>query len=227
MSNSHADLADRLKEVQQQHRRRHISEELDEVAETMEETILQNSLAKGFFGEQSEIDPEAKEEVQTVLSLLEENQYDEVEEQLSSLRSDVEAAETTVENRIQELRLKHSTTVGAMRRLNERVERVDSEILKALQGLLDDWRWRQHVYQDEEDADLEQLKANAEQYGTEMRQALELMQGQLFDRYPQEIKGLIERMIDDERLSFTDLTENQREQLAESDIGEYIELTLS
>lgn len=227
MSNNRNNLAEQLEEVQQQYRRRHISEELDEVAETMEETILQNSLAKGFFGEQSEIDPEAKQEVQTVLSLLEENQYDEVEERLPALRSDVEAAETTVENRIQELRLKHSTTVGAMRRLNERVERVDSEPLRALQGLLEDWRWRQHVYQDDEDADLEKLKANAEGYGTEMREALELMQSRLFGRYPPAIKDLVERMIDDERLSFTDLTENQREKLAESDIGEYIELTLS
>jgi len=34
-------------------------------------------------------------------------------------------------------------------------------------------------------------------------------------------------MIDDERLSYADLKPEQRTLLAESDIGEYIELTLS
>ncbi len=227
MSTDESNLTGQLEEIQRQYRRRHISEELDDIAETMEETILQNSLAEGLFGDTSEIDAEAKQEVKEVLNLLEDKEYDAVEDRLPELRSNVEEAETSVENRIQQLRLKHSATVGAMRRLNDRVDRVDSEPLEALEGLLDDWRWRQHVYQEDEDADLEELKENAEQYGTEMRHALELMQEKLFGAYPPEIRELIERMIDDERLSFTDLTPNQRELLADSDIGEYIELTLS
>ena len=192
----------------------------------MEETILQRTLAKAFFEEQIELDTDAKERVHEILRLLEQDDYDAVEDRLPNLRDDVDAAEQTVENRIQELRLKHNSTVTAMRRLNDRVDRVSGMRLQALEGLLDDWRWKEHVYRDEDD-DLADLKENASEYGDEMRTAFEDLKEELFGLYPEEIRGLIYHMIDDERLSYADLSDNQRQLLAESDIGDYIELTLS
>lgn len=228
MSTESKSLEERLDEVQEEYRRRHLSDELDDIAETMEETILQRVLAQAFFEEEIEIDTEAKARVREVLELLDRGEYETVEEELSDLESDVEAAETTVENRIQELRLKHNSTVAAMRRLNERVDRVSDMRLEALEGLLGDWRWKEHVYMDdEEDADLEKLKENARQYGNEMQMAFDQLKDELFGVYPDEIRGLVHRMIDDERLSYADLTDSQRQLLAESDVGEYIELTLS
>lgn len=226
MSTDTKSLEDRLNSVIEEHRRRHLSDELDEIAVTMEETILQRVLAKAFFDEDIEFESETKEQVQEVLTLLEQNRYEEIEERLDDLRKDVETAETTVENRIQELRLKHNSTVAAMRRLNDRVDRVSGMRLQALEGLLGDWRWKEHVYLND-DADLDELKENARQYGNEMRTAFDELQEEMFGAYPEEIRDLIHRMIDDERLSYDDLTDNQRKLLAESDVGEYIELTLS
>ena len=60
-----------------------------------------------------------------------------------------------------------------------------------------------------------------------MRTAFEELKEKLFGAYPENIRDLIYRMIEDERLSYADLTDDQRRLLAESDIGEYIELTLS
>ena len=226
MSTESKSLQHRLEDVQESHRRRHLSDELNEVAETMEKTILQRELAKTFFDEEIQIDPEAKERVAEVLELLDDNDYETVEQRLNTLKTDVEKAETTVENRIQEIRLKHNSTVAAMRRLNDRVNRVSEMRLQALEGLLGDWRWKEHVYLDE-DADLDELKRNARQYGEEMQGAFEKLKNELFGAYPEEIRNLVYRMIDDERLSYSDLTDEQRRLLAESDIEEYIELTLS
>jgi type I restriction-modification system DNA methylase subunit len=226
MSTESEPLQDRLQKVQEEYRRRYLSDELNEIAAVMEETILQRTLAKAFFEEQIELDTDAKERVHEILRLLEQDDYDAVEDRLPDLRDDVDAAEQTVENRIQELRLKHNSTVTAMRRLNDRVDRVSGMRLQALEGLLDDWRWKEHVYRDEDD-DLADLKENASEYGDEMRTAFEDLKEELFGLYPEEIRGLIYRMIDDERLSYADLSDNQRQLLAESDIGDYIELTLS
>jgi hypothetical protein len=113
-----------------------------------------------------------------------------------------------------------------MQRLNDRVDRVDELRLRALGGLLDDWRWKEHVYP-EDDVEFETLAQNAREYGREMRDAFDELQEALFGHYPPDIRSLIERMIDDERLSYADLEPEQRTLLAESDIGEYIELTLS
>ncbi|GAA0304677.1 hypothetical protein [Halarchaeum salinum] len=227
MSSETADLQTRLEAIKQEHRRRHLSDELDELAETMEETILQRVLAKAFFKEDVEIEHETRKEVQEVLELLERGQYEAVEERLDALKSDVDTAETLVQNRIQELRLKHNSTVTAMRRLNERVERVSSMRLKMLEGLLNDWRWKEQVYMGDEDANLDTLKENAREYGEDMRSAFDELKEELFGAYPDEIRDLIYRMIEDERLSYADLTDDQRRLLAESDIREYIELTLS
>ena len=226
MSSETADLQTRLEAIQQEHRRRHLSDELDELAETMEETILQRVLAKAFFEEDVEIERETRTEVQEVLNLLERGQYEAVEEQLDDLKSDVDSTETDVQNRIQELRLKHDSTVEAMQRLNERVERVSSMRLEMLEGLLGNWRWKEHVYTSE-DAGLDTLKENAREYGEDMRSAFDDLKEELFGAYPDEIRDLIYRMIEDERLSYADLSDDQRRLLAESDIGEYIELTLS
>ena len=226
MSTESEPLQDRLQKGQEEYRRRYLSDELNEIAAVMEETILQRTLAKAFFEEQIELDTDAKELVHEILRLLEQDDYDAVEDRLPDLRDDVDMAEQTVENRIQELRLKHNSTVTAMRRLNDRVDRVSGMRLQALEGLLDDWRWKEHVYRDEDD-DLADLKRNASEYGDEMRTAFEDLKEELFGLYPEEIRGLIYHMIDDERLSYADLSDNQRQLLAESDIGDYIELTLS
>lgn len=225
MSTNTNSLHDRLLEVQEEHRRRHLSDELNELSETMEETILQRHLAKGFFKEEIPIESKAKSRVQDVLELLENEEYEKVEAQLNDLETTVETAATTVENRIQELRLKHNSTVAAMRRLNRKVERVNETRLEALEELLGDWRWKVHVYDDE--SGLSTLKQNASQYGKEMREAFEEMKEELFGAYPEEIRNLVFRMIEDERLSYDDLSQNQRQELANSDISEYIELTLS
>ena len=225
MSTETDPLHDQLLDVQEEHRRRHLSDELDELSETMEETILQRHLAKGFFKEEITIDSKAKTRVQDVLDLLENEEYEKVETQLNDLEDKVETAATTVENRIQELRLKHNSTVAAMRRLNRKVERVNETRLEALEELLGDWRWKVHVYDDE--SGLSTLKENANQYGKEMRDAFEDMKEELFGAYPEEIRNLVFRMIEDERLSYDDLSQNQRQELANSDVSEYIELTLS
>lgn len=226
MSNNNESLEAKLRSVQKQYRRQHLADELDELAETMEETLLQRELASAFFDENVEVDTSARQSVREVMNMLEEGEYEAIEERLAKLESDVESAETTVQNRIQELRLKHNSTVTAMQRLNDRVDRVDELRLRALGGLLDDWRWKEHVYP-EDDVEFETLAQNAREYGREMRDAFDELQEALFGHYPPDIRSLIERMIDDERLSYADLEPEQRTLLAESDIGEYIELTLS
>jgi hypothetical protein len=226
MSTESISLEDQLEDVVEQLRRRHVEDQLEDIAETMEETILQRAVAKAFFDEDVPVSSEAKERVSAVQSLLDEGKYDRVEAELDELERIVESTETTVGNRIQELRLNYSSTVDAMERLNQRVERVNTAVLEALSKLLKDWRWRDNVYLTD-DAELPKLIGNAEQYGKEMRSAFEELKQELFGHYPEEIRNLVYEMIDDERLTYADLTTTQRQQLAESDLNEFIELTLS
>ena len=51
MSTDSESLEAKLQSVQKQYRRQHLADELDELAETMEETLLQRELASAFFHE--------------------------------------------------------------------------------------------------------------------------------------------------------------------------------
>jgi hypothetical protein len=219
-------LTEQLEHIREQHRRRHLSDELDALGQTMEETMLKRELAEAFFEETVDIDEEAKATVRSVRTHLEQEQYDAVETELATAREDVARVETAVDNRIQELRISRKETVDAMRRLNDRVDRVSEVKLEALGMLLEEWQWKPQVYLDA-DADLPELEESARSYGEEMRGTFETLKRRLFEAYPSEIRDLVYRMIDDERLSYADLTGEQRRLLAESDVGAYITLRLS
>lgn len=228
MSSKQEFLSERLEQIQETHRRRHLSERLDEVGETMEATILKRELAEAFFEENLPIDEDAKAAVSEVQELLEREDYDAVESRIDSLEQTVNTVETQVDNTIQELRISRNEVATAMKRLNDRVERVAPVQIQALSVLLDDWQWRNQVYPDgDATASLDQLKANAREYGTQMRNAFTTLREDLFGEYPSEIRDLVHKMIEGERLAYADLDADERELLAKSDIGQYIGLRLS
>jgi len=153
--------------------------------------------------------------------------YDSIEESIDTLRDRVEGEETKVQNRIQQLRIERQETVSGMRRLNERVERADSAQLEALEHLLDDWNWKTHVYSEGVNT-YEERREEAIQYGEDMSFVFEQLKNDLFGVYDgTKLRPLVDKLLDDERLVFGSLTETERQQLAESDLGEYIELKLS
>lgn len=216
-----------LQDMYEQYRRKRLKSKLDELAETMEATILQCGLAQSFFDADVAIDESAKGEVQATLELLERSEYDTVENRLPSLETAVEDEATSVQNRVQELRLQRLSTVQAMNRLNNRVDRADSAQLTALESLLEDWNWRPQVYTDEAET-LAERRTAAREYGTEMDEVYDELKDDLFGTYEgTELRPLVDSLLDDDRLTLAKLSEAEIEQLAESDLAEYVELSLS
>jgi hypothetical protein len=216
-----------LEAMLERYRRRNIAKQLENIATRMEETLLQRALAAGFFEELIEIDSDARERVRTARAALEAENYSEVEEQLETLRDSVGRAHTKVGNEIQELRFETLSIITAMERLNERVDRVNSERLAALSWLVDDWEWREHVSNDESTS-FEVRRTEARQVGVEMRETFEELRDDLFDPYKEtDVWPLVEALLDDEALRYDDLSAEEREQLVASDLGSYVELSLS
>jgi uncharacterized phage infection (PIP) family protein YhgE len=224
---------DRLDRMYQRYRRQGLEDELEEIAQMMEDTLLQQALAEGFFDEKLQVDREAKNAVSETLDALRladrgnDQEYDAVEERVDELRERVEAEETRISNRIQQLRIERQETVSGMRRLNERVERADSARIEALETLLENWDWKTHVYSEGADT-YEKRREEAFQYGEDMSLVFDQLKTDLFGVYDgTELRPLVDKLLDDERLTLGSLTETEREQLAQSDLGEYLELKLS
>ncbi|MFC6720263.1 hypothetical protein [Halobacteriaceae bacterium SHR40] len=209
------------------YRREHLDDRLTELAETMEETLLHKAVADAFFEASVQIDTSVKKTVEGAIETLESGDYDTIENNLSEIEDEVEQAETRVTNQVQELRINREETVTAMQRLNERVDRVDSAQVKALKTLLDDWNWRPMVYT-EDNATLEERRQEATQYGEDMSSVYHQLKHDLFKRYDgTELRPLVDRLLDEDRLRLGELSETEREQLAKSDLADDIELKLS
>lgn len=218
---------ERLEGMYEQYRRQHLQDELDSLATTMEETLLQQAIAEGFFGESIEIDEDVKGAVEDAVRKLEAGDYDEVERELDSLSEQISRTETSVTNRIQQLRINRQDTVSGMRRLNERVERVDGTQLQALESLLEDWNWKPQVYMESNET-FEDRREEAIQYGKDMAEVYEILKEDLFGVYDgTELRPIVDKLLDDERLRLGKLSEEERRQLIESNLASYIELKLS
>lgn len=226
MSNSDSFEA-QLEQMYERYRRAHLRERLGDLAESMEETLLHQAVAKSFFDETIAIDSDIKQSVQDVSAELDAENYDRVENQLDTLEQDIASAETHVSNRVQELRIDREDTVTAMRRLNGRVNRVDSSQVQALESLLSEWDWKPHVYSDDLDS-FTQRRSAAVQYGEDMAHIYDQLQTDLFGRYNgTDLRRLVDKLLDKDRLRLGDLSEAERQQLAESDLTDYVELKLS
>lgn len=224
MSADSSTFQEQLETIYEQHRRQGLESELDDLAETMEQTILERVLAEEFFQTEIEIDSEAKNAVEAARSLLEQNDYDALAQKLPETREAVETQQRKVNNFVHQARIDVHNTVRGMIRLNQRVGRVDKSKLKALDTLLDDWNWEAQVEGDS----IDQRKEEAVEYGRFMHRSLEKAKGDLFGPYRDTpIDDLVDRLLDDERLTLAALSEEEIDLLYESDLAEYLEVTLS
>lgn len=218
---------ERLKTVYQQYQHGELEDWLEDIAETMEETVLQRVLAEEFLQTDVQIDPSARQAVQEAKEHLEKGDLEALEERIDDVEDTVEEQERKVNNQIQEERIQMSTKMAGMRRLNERVERVNEAKMDAIAGLLDDWHWKEQVYRGD-GADIETLKERARDYGADMRTFFEEAKEDLFGPYEDTpLEPIIDGLLNDERFALDELSDEQISLLRDSDLEEYVGLSLS
>lgn len=218
---------DNLDEVYQQYRHRQLANQLEDLAETMEETILQRILAERFLQTELEIDDKAKESVTKARELLQGGQFEELGEQIDNIESTVDDQKRRISNQIHEARITMNARVKGMKRLNERVDRVSPVKIQAINELLEDWDWRGQVYRDE-DFDFETLKERAAEYGEDMRTYFEECREAIFGPYEgTALEEIVDGLLSDERLGLDGLSDEEVKQLRNSDLVGHVELSLS
>lgn len=218
---------DQLESVYQQYQHGELEDRLNDVTETMEETILQRILAEAFLQTDVHVDDSAKQAVREAETYLDESEFEKLESELNELERTVEEQERKVNNRIQEERIEMSHMMSGMRGLNERVERVNEAKLDAIAGLLNDWDWKEQVYRND-DAGIETLKERARDYGADMRSFFEEAKDELFGPYRDTpLKPIVDELLNDERFALDDLSDEQIALLRDSDLEEHVELSLS
>ncbi|WP_276249166.1 hypothetical protein [Haladaptatus sp. YSMS36] len=218
---------EQLEEIYLQYRHGELENRLEDLTEQMEQTILQRVLAEEFLETDIEIEEDAKQAVTIAEQYLEKGDYESLSEEIDDIEAAVSDQERKVNNRIHEARISMSETLGGMKRLNERVDRVSDVKLEAIATLLDDWNWKEHVYR-EEDAGMDTLKEYARDYGKDMRTFFEESKEELFKPYTgTPLESIVKGMLTDERYSLHNLSDEEVELLRDDPIAEYVELKLT
>ena len=224
MSSDIGGFTNRLEAIYEQHRQQRLEADLESVAEIMEQTLLECILAEEFLHIDATIDPDAKDAVDDARQLLDANQYDELSEMLPRVREAVETQERRVSSQTQQAQIDIRNTVQGMRRLNERVDRVDPERLEELEQLLESPDWTDRIDGDSTAA----RKENATAFAEEMRSQLEAAKSDLFGPYQgTPLEDLVDRLLDDERLTLAGLSEEELQRLHDSNLADYLEISLS
>lgn len=227
-----ATLMDKLEQVYQGYQQQHIYTRLEDIAEEMEKTLLQKAIAEELFDESFEINEEAKNTVSEFRTHLKKRHSvssggsSEIvsEARLDELEDSVNREAGKLSQQIQEEVLQHSSAVRAMEKLNEELASGDSGELSELSKLLEEWNWQTAI----EDADNFEAKLNAaEDYASEMRELLDKTREELGSGFEsEEIEGLVESLLDGDKLELKDLSSEEREALANSKLNEHLVLSL-
>lgn len=224
MSVDSSGFQEKLRAIYQQHRQQGMESDLDAVADTMEETLLEAELAQAFLGMEIEIDSEVKRAVYEARSNLESSEYDALGEMLPEVSEAVEEQRRVVSNQVHQARIEIHQTVRGMIRLNDRVGRGDSDALAELDTLLDDWNWQAEIEADT----IGDKKQEIRDFGRGMRETLEDAKDDLFGPYRDTpLSELVDELLDDERLTLAALSEEEVVRLRESDLADYLEVQLS
>ncbi|GAB6878232.1 hypothetical protein JCM17823_05060 [Halorubrum gandharaense] len=216
-----------IEEIYQQYRHRQLASRLEDIAETMEETILQRILAERFLQADLEIDDDAKRSVSEARDLLDAGDFEALGDRIDDLEKDVEDQKRRISNEIHEARITMRSRVDGMQRLNARVGRVSEVKLQAVHELLSDWDWKGQVYRDQ-DWDFETLKQRAAEYGEDMRRYFDECREEIFGPYEgTTLEPIVDGLLSDDQLYLDELTDEQIEQLRDSDLVGHVELALS
>lgn len=209
--------------VRLQHRK--LAEELKEISQLLEDTILQAEIAESLFSFEVEFQDEVQETIESAAELLDAESYDELEDQLKIVRKKAQDQKSEVEQRINARTEDYREELDALRELNEEFKGADADRLDALYTLFDDWRWRQQLEGDT----LQEQRKEARKFGEEMLDKYNKEKNKLLSAIfgDNAEPDLITSLATDDSFHLSDLKEDELDLIWNSKLKGYIELTLS
>ena len=210
-------IEDRLEATYAEYQQQHRYERLDDIAEVMEQTLVQRELATALFDDDFEVDDDIVDNVQEIKEHVARNAITELtDEQIETVKRELTEEEREL-----------SETIRAFTKLNDQLGFMDGSRLTAVKELLDNWDWESIVPADDDatleaklDAAAETGEIMADAY-TEAQQAL----GQEFSGT--QIQDIVDQLLNEDSFPIENLNAEEMQALGDSVVGPYLQLTLS
>jgi len=219
-------LTANLKRVQERYRRRSLESRLEDVADDLRDIKLQAAIMEELFEQEVEVDPELTQRVGDARTHAEENEYDALEDGIDQLEEKAKSARSAVEQSLNKRLVSYENQVSAMVKINERTDVYNHDSLEGLHSLLAEWNWREAV-SIEETSDFGTQLEECRSFGTDMRDIYEDARSAIIEPLADEgIEDVVELILGSKRVHLASLSVEEREKLAESDLGDYLAITL-
>lgn len=219
-------LTDGLEQVQERYRRRSLESRLESVAEDLRDIKLQAELMEALFEADVKIDDDLVAEIMEARDHVRQNEYDALDRNIDELGQKTNSARNSVSQSLSKKRVSYEEQVGAMVRINEKTGAYDQESLEELNSLLSEWNWRESVSV-EEVSDFKRQLEECRSLGMEMRNVYEAARSEIIEPLADKgIEDTIESILQSGGVRLGDLPPEEREELSDSDLGDYLLISL-
>jgi hypothetical protein len=226
MSKQSPKLLANLEDIQDQYRQQALEERLEDVADDLRDIKLQIAIMNELFGESPDVGEELTEKVHTARKAVAREAYDDLDDMIDDLEQTADSERASIEQSLTQQLVSNHQQVKAMTRLNEKLDAYPAGQLKALKILLDNWNWKEAVSIEDLSTFEEQI-AECRAFGQEMREIYEDAQQEIIEPLAKEgIEDIVTQILDSEPVYLGNLSESKREDLAASELGDYLTISL-
>lgn len=219
-------LTNGLEQVQERYRRRSLESRLESVAEDLRDIKLQAELMEALFEADVKIDDDLVAKITEARDHVRQNEYDALDRNIDELEQKTDSARNSVSQSLSKKRVSYEEQVGAMVRINEKTGAYDQESLEELNSLLSEWNWRESVSV-EDVSDFERQLQECRSFGMEMRNVYEAARSEIIEPLADKgIEDTIESILQSGGVRLGDLPPEEREELSDSDLGDYLLISL-
>jgi hypothetical protein len=226
MSSESPSLMSSLETIRDQYRRQSLEDRLEAVAEDLRDIKLQLAIMDELFGTDISVDRGLTTEVKQAREAVAANDYDTLSELITELEESASENKSLIETSLNQQLATYQQEVNAMVRLNERLEAFPSGRLDGLQSLLDTWNWKEAAVI-ENKSDFKSQYMACRDLGQNMATIREKSQEAIVEPLTDGgIEDIVHDILSTESVYLSDLTPEERKNLAKSDLGDAVVLSL-
>lgn len=212
-----------LEAYYEQYRNRELASRLDDIVQTMRETLLLGAMYDELTEEEFSPDEKTRTGVETAKSLWEANQFTRLEERLPGLETRLQAEQTRVQGDLQGVKHDLSEHLDGLESLNQRTNRVSQHRIHDLQNELDDL---DTVAGDEERGFEEQEREVRTHVRENILRELDDIEDELMEPFRDSgAKRHVETLISGGTIQLSTLNEHEIDELQET-LGDHLSLQL-
>ncbi|WP_435362366.1 hypothetical protein [Haloarchaeobius sp. DFWS5] len=226
-TNREYSLTAHLKRVKRQYQQQSLILRLEELAADLRDFLLEKAVAEAVLDYDAVTHDKLRDRISWLRSAAEAGDLGVVAEHIEVAEEALEAAESRMQGNRAEPLSTYISRLDSMERLNEQLGVVDQATLRELRTLAEEGRWTDDLDIDE-DTPIEEAVDAAVEFGEARREEYDVAEQAIFKPYLEgELAEIVEALLSDSPTVLSGIDPTTLDELAESDLGDYVGLRFS